>query len=95
MEKYRVDGVKNEFILNPPFQNTYENDMSEKKDMVLTISRIDPSKKLEFIGELSKNYKVKFVLSGYLEKSKMKYYQKLRRDYPDLETLTPWNYRDY
>lgn len=86
-ENYRVKGVKNEFIVNPPFQNTYENDMSEKRNMVLTISRIDPSKNLEFIGELSKRYKVKFVILGYLEKSNTNYYQKLKRDYPDLEIL--------
>ena len=87
LNKFRINGVRHEFIVNPPYYNSYENDLSEKKDISLTISRIHPSKKLELIGELSTKVPIKFVILGYLDKSALNYFYWLKNTYPALEIL--------
>ena len=82
-----ISGVKNEFVVNPPYYESYENDLSMKKEIVLTISRIHPSKRLDIVGEMSRKVRAKFVIIGYLEKSMENYLQYLRKNYPDLEII--------
>ena len=83
-ETHKQIGVKHEFVVNPPLYDSYENDLSEKQNIILSISRIHPSKRLEILGELSHRHKYKFIILGYLDKSMIKYYNYIKKSYPNL-----------
>ncbi len=83
-EYYKIKGAKYHEIIYPPIFRSYENNLNEKENIVLALSRISNVKRLELVGEISKEVKAKFIVAGYLSDINIEYYKKLKREYPNL-----------
>ena len=81
---YRVRKAEIEKVIYPPFLNNELHSAPKKENLVVTLSRIDPSKNLKVLGKVSNVTNIKFVLIGYLEERNKAYLKKLRDKFPNL-----------
>ena len=77
-------------VIFPPAFRNYNNDLSKKGDLILTLSRISPEKNIELVGEISNNFRneADFVVMGYMEPRNRKYLESLQNVYPNLKIQT-------
>lgn len=85
--EFRRREARIEAVIYPPFLRVADRENLPKEDKILTLSRIDPSKNLDLIGEASEKTQFSFTIVGYLEDRNLKYYQRLLRDYPKLQII--------
>ncbi|MEM3671431.1 MAG: glycosyltransferase, partial [Thermoprotei archaeon] len=86
LRNHRIGSAKKYTIIYPPLFKSYDFDPAKKQNIVVTISRIVPSKKLEFVGRASEHVRAaRFCVLGFLNPSNAGYLSRLTKRFPALE----------